>query len=636
MSYKTNPINNRLGLNKGWKSIDFIENKQEYATLQVNSLRLYLLLKSYLYLKNYILLACNLYSNSKHLTVFLLKKSKRLKVKYRKYIKKYRYRVHKEVIKSPFVRFIKRKKIPLIYNNYKLIKILFPHKFKFNFGNLFLTSNVTNKLVNKYISIKQRSVNSNLIHNNENNYVKLLYKYYLFIISKLFYLQTSIKQLITYFKYISKNKKAKEYKILLKVVYSRLLRERCLFIKTNIILKDLYCIINNILNKIKRKVVLKTLKLNFLFNNNNTKIKNLNILWNGWYLKQKQSLFSIFQISNKINSNLMFLSSLKRLALLWVYKNNINIFQIRQLTRLNILFTKNYIYSTYKNKKLKKGRIKKRAQILMFKGITLRKIRKNKLIGDTLKKKYKLLYNRTFNTKKLKEKKNALRFKTRKYWYKALLKTKVKIFIQFILEEWISYFFGIPLRLTIRNSWNDKSLKLWKYWFDKHSASKKRRKKDLSMTYNYFKYDLIHVKLRPNDIWLLKRKQDILNIQNNELHSGFRNNLVKNLFPVFSLFLSSLDPTIFLEEVAKIFKKTRNYRSIIESLRSSLQLISSSKCLGIRIAIYGKLSGKNRARNEFLDIGRVPVQQFSSRINYSMAQAQSKTGAFGLKIWVFF
>lgn len=60
MSYKTNPITNRLTINKGWKNPNFPTKALNYSREMVLWFKIYLLLKAYLSLQQIQLLACEI------------------------------------------------------------------------------------------------------------------------------------------------------------------------------------------------------------------------------------------------------------------------------------------------------------------------------------------------------------------------------------------------------------------------------------------------------------------------------------------------------------------------------------------------------------------------------------------------
>jgi len=57
--------------------------------------------------------------------------------------------------------------------------------------------------------------------------------------------------------------------------------------------------------------------------------------------------------------------------------------------------------------------------------------------------------------------------------------------------------------------------------------------------------------------------------------------------------------------------------------------------LGIRIQSSGRLGGAEIARREWYREGRVPLHTLRAEIGYGLAQAYTKYGVIGVKVWIF-
>ena len=55
---------------------------------------------------------------------------------------------------------------------------------------------------------------------------------------------------------------------------------------------------------------------------------------------------------------------------------------------------------------------------------------------------------------------------------------------------------------------------------------------------------------------------------------------------------------------------------------------------GIKIMSSGRLNGQDIARTEWYREGRVPLQTLKNDIDYGFAQAKTKMGVVGIKVWI--
>jgi small subunit ribosomal protein S3 len=55
---------------------------------------------------------------------------------------------------------------------------------------------------------------------------------------------------------------------------------------------------------------------------------------------------------------------------------------------------------------------------------------------------------------------------------------------------------------------------------------------------------------------------------------------------------------------------------------------------GIKIQISGRLNGAEMARSEMYKEGRTPLHTFRADIDYCQAEALTKVGILGIKVWI--
>ena len=55
---------------------------------------------------------------------------------------------------------------------------------------------------------------------------------------------------------------------------------------------------------------------------------------------------------------------------------------------------------------------------------------------------------------------------------------------------------------------------------------------------------------------------------------------------------------------------------------------------GIKVNISGRLGGAEMARTEKYKEGRIPLHTFRADIDYALAEAHTKVGLIGIKVWI--
>ena len=116
-----------------------------------------------------------------------------------------------------------------------------------------------------------------------------------------------------------------------------------------------------------------------------------------------------------------------------------------------------------------------------------------------------------------------------------------------------------------------------------------------------------------------------------------RHRFIFNLITTLTLFVKYLDPQPLADYLAKIIGETKKHAIILKILKTALRTLHFKRGLGYRIALSGRINGKNKTRTFYLKkLNRNrPRQSFSKNVNFAMAQARASIGAFGVKIWVY-
>lgn len=74
-----------------------------------------------------------------------------------------------------------------------------------------------------------------------------------------------------------------------------------------------------------------------------------------------------------------------------------------------------------------------------------------------------------------------------------------------------------------------------------------------------------------------------------------------------------------------------SYRRAIKTAIASTMRMGAD---GIKIMISGRLGGAEMARSEMYKEGRTPLHTLRSDIDYALAEAHTKVGVIGVKVWI--
>jgi small subunit ribosomal protein S3 len=83
--------------------------------------------------------------------------------------------------------------------------------------------------------------------------------------------------------------------------------------------------------------------------------------------------------------------------------------------------------------------------------------------------------------------------------------------------------------------------------------------------------------------------------------------------------------------IARQLEGKISYRRAIKmSIASTMRMGAE----GIKIMISGRLGGAEMARSESYKEGRVPLHTLRADIDYALAEAHTKVGLLGVKVWI--
>nr|YP_009436754.1 ribosomal protein S3 [Cyphia phyteuma]YP_009436787.1 ribosomal protein S3 [Cyphia phyteuma]ATG27129.1 ribosomal protein S3 [Cyphia phyteuma]ATG27164.1 ribosomal protein S3 [Cyphia phyteuma] len=92
------------------------------------------------------------------------------------------------------------------------------------------------------------------------------------------------------------------------------------------------------------------------------------------------------------------------------------------------------------------------------------------------------------------------------------------------------------------------------------------------------------------------------------------------------------NPNILAEFIADQLK---NRVSVRKAMKKAIQLTEQANTKGIRVQIAGRIDGKDIARVDWIQEGRVPLQTIQAKIDYCSYTIRTIHGVLGIKIWIF-
>lgn len=115
-----------------------------------------------------------------------------------------------------------------------------------------------------------------------------------------------------------------------------------------------------------------------------------------------------------------------------------------------------------------------------------------------------------------------------------------------------------------------------------------------------------------------------------------RQKMYKRLLPFISILVRYWHPQPLLEQIAFEMQKTKKHWPLLKTIRALIKNLKPTIFAGYRIAIKGKISSSDRTRTFYIKDGRIPTNTFKTRMTYAMWQSDARTGSFGIKGWVYF
>lgn len=117
-----------------------------------------------------------------------------------------------------------------------------------------------------------------------------------------------------------------------------------------------------------------------------------------------------------------------------------------------------------------------------------------------------------------------------------------------------------------------------------------------------------------------KLKEELKKITNKEVQIN-----------IFEIKRPELDARIVASNVARQIEGKIAYRRAVKMAIASTMRMGAD---GIKIMVSGRLNGAEMARSEMYKDGRTPLHTLRADIDYALAEALTKTGLIGVKVWI--
>jgi small subunit ribosomal protein S3 len=100
---------------------------------------------------------------------------------------------------------------------------------------------------------------------------------------------------------------------------------------------------------------------------------------------------------------------------------------------------------------------------------------------------------------------------------------------------------------------------------------------------------------------------------------------------IFEIKRPELDAMIVANNIARQVEGRIAYRRAIKMAIASTMRMGAE---GIKVLISGRLNGAEMARAEMYKEGRTPLHTLRADIDYALAEAHTKVGSTGIKVWI--
>lgn len=127
---------------------------------------------------------------------------------------------------------------------------------------------------------------------------------------------------------------------------------------------------------------------------------------------------------------------------------------------------------------------------------------------------------------------------------------------------------------------------------------------------------------------IIGRAGEEVNRLREELHKLTGKEIQINIFEIKR---AETDAVLVADSVARQLEGRASFR---RTLKMAIASAMRAGAEGIKIQISGRLAGAEMARTETMKEGRIPLHTFRADIDYALAEALTKVGQIGVKVWI--
>ena len=128
---------------------------------------------------------------------------------------------------------------------------------------------------------------------------------------------------------------------------------------------------------------------------------------------------------------------------------------------------------------------------------------------------------------------------------------------------------------------------------------------------------------------IIGRKGEEITKLRGELEKRFRRRMIINVEEIKT---PEIDAQLVAESIASKIEKRASYK---RAMKRAISDAMRRGAKGIKVMVAGRLGGAEIARREWYLKGRLPLQTIKAIVDYGTAEAQTKYGTIGVKVWIY-
>ena len=128
---------------------------------------------------------------------------------------------------------------------------------------------------------------------------------------------------------------------------------------------------------------------------------------------------------------------------------------------------------------------------------------------------------------------------------------------------------------------------------------------------------------------IIGRKGEEITKLRGELEKMFRRRMIINVEEIKT---PEIDAQLVAESIASKIERRASYK---RAMKRAISDAMRRGAKGIKVMVAGRLGGAEIARREWYLKGRLPLQTIKAIVDYGTAEAQTKYGTIGVKVWIY-